>query len=1413
VRLLFQRKFKADEGSQFFAGMRSVALGLRDAGNRITGGGLRNLARRALEFFQQTILRPVVKTSSRVFDFGSINEGLASRSRVPAGSESTDGDRGTLVNALYRTALGRFPDEAAVEQLSEALRAGTSIETIAQDLVDSHEFQTRHGSGDRVTAPFVEALYCDGLGRSPTSEDVASWLRAAAQGASRSIALAVVASSPEALVSAVSASERRAKRSLTRARNLAAGVRVSFLLRFSEDKDEIMRSLESIRIQTKPQWEVVLVVPAGTKEADWRSLERLSAEDSRIVLSKGSSDTLNLRSGFSLSGGDYVAVLDPGDQLIPSALAEIARGIGNHPDVDILYSDEDILSASGEYELPYLKPEWSPELLYAFNYFGRLTVLRRDIADGAGGFDSDLGPAAEWDLNLRITERSEAVRRVPKVLCHRSRVSFRDRPPPGDPNAAFHRKAIKRFWAGRGIQARVETQPDGTQRSVWDIPEPPLVSIIIPNKNKPDLLRTCIQGIIEKTDYLRKEVIIIDNESDDPATFALYRELEANTWITVRAYKKSFNYSAICNFGASFAKGELLLFLNNDIEVVSSDWLAELVRFAIRPGVGIVGAKLLYPTGKLQHAGVVLGIHLTGLLFRNAPLDEWGVFGSPNIPRNYLAIMGACQLVRRGLFARVGGFDECYQVANSDVALCLNAYRAGYRIAYNPFAELLHHEGASRGYENPIRDMERSAADIRRLGLTDDPYFHPGLSASNPIPTLRSRGDLSTRENLEKDIDHLLGTAPSASDLDLYDDHAIQDATGLPREEFLWRSQRPDAVDDKWSAVRYIIDLLRTRFDLRRLFPRALSDGASGDFAKWIATSGGDDFLLSKRARQQIVTALQVRISARARQTFWYKEDLKEKFPLGFTPVHRHGLFQWFMSHGRDESDLRLEEIWWLFLESAENPSRELMDAYWLTPEWQEACPDGATVFGTDRLANWLATKFRLTASWLNPDGWPDVLSPGQQIRMAYTAYEHWQDEHPQALITVEHAEKLLLWLKSGTAGISRRGRRWLSALDIKSAAAELTRPGVNIIGHFCHPSGLRSSVESIRDALVQAGVEVSVRDIKTDAKDDPSHSAYTGMEVYDITIVHAQPDSHFESVFKRADLFERLPRTYRIAYWYWELDTVPESWLKFLPLVNELWAATNFVSEALKQRFPNRVCTLFPGVQLGKFQCRPRAYFGLRETEEFVFAYVFHLLSVMERKNPLGLIRAFRLAFSPDEPVRLVLKTTFGDRHSRCLNELRSAATGAKITILDTLFTKDETLSLMDACDAYVSLHRSEGLGLTMAEAMLLGKPVIGTRYSGNMDFMDETNSLLVDYNLVPVGEANQPYDANARWAEPSIEHAAFLMRRVYENRSWAIELGARAKLDAQVSMSLEVAGRRMAERLAQIDSERRTRQGSACN
>jgi glycosyltransferase involved in cell wall biosynthesis len=649
------------------------------------------------------------------------------------------------------------------------------------------------------------------------------------------------------------------------------------------------------------------------------------------------------------------------------------------------------------------------------------------------------------------------------------------------------------------------------------------------------------------------------------------------------------------------------------------------------------------------------------------------------------------------------------------------------------------------------------------------------------------------------------GSTKLADSLDLYDDRAVQEVVGPPREQVLWSSQRPDAIDTIWSAARFCIDLLRSRSELRQRFPHALSDGKSGEFAKWIASAGGDEFDLSGRARGKIKELFGRGIASRARQIFFFRDDLRAANPLGLMPTGRLGLFRWFIHVGQIEESFRLEEIWWFFLECAEDPARELVRTYFFTPGWQKLFPDGLTVFGRRGLATWLAETFHIKESWNDPELWPLNMTPSEQVRLAYRSREDWQSKFPNAFTTADSARALLVWLAGPESGLPEDIRGWCSQIDVDKTAAELAAPGVNILGHFCYPSGLRTSVEAIRDALGYAGVHVSLRDIRTDQSDDPNHVNFTGMELYDTTIVHTQPQPFFDVAFERADLFERIPRTYRIAYWYWELETIPESWLKRWQLVDEVWAATTFVTETLRSKSGARIYTMFPGIQLGKFEPRPRSYFGLAAEDEFTFLFVFHLMSVMERKNPLGLIRAFRQAFSASEPVRLVLKTFPGDRYPASLQEIRSAGAGAKITVIDRMFSQDETLSLIESCDAYVSLHRSEGLGLTMAEAMLLGKPVIATRYSGNLDFMDDANSLLVDYQLVPVGRTAPPYDPDGYWAEPSVDHAAHLMRQVYENRNWAGKLGAKAKNDAEDRMSLQSAGQRMAERLSQISAERR--------
>jgi glycosyltransferase involved in cell wall biosynthesis len=499
------------------------------------------------------------------------------------------------------------------------------------------------------------------------------------------------------------------------------------------------------------------------------------------------------------------------------------------------------------------------------------------------------------------------------------------------------------------------------------------------------------------------------------------------------------------------------------------------------------------------------------------------------------------------------------------------------------------------------------------------------------------------------------------------------------------------------------------------------------------------------------------------------------------------------------ESRLRLEEVWWLFLEAACAPERELMRAYAFAPAWQQQHPSGLTVFGRDAFSAWFQAEYGASGPWVDPVRWPQWQAPALQIRDAYWARDTWRKARPDAFADAVRARELVSWFQSPEAGLPQQARDWCRQLDLPQLGDELARPGLNIIGHFCYPSGLRVSAESIVEAARLSGLDVSMRDVHTDVKDDPHHVEFDGMESHEVTVIHTQPEPFFDDAYRRANLFERAPRTYRIGYWYWEFDSIPDSWVDHARKIDEAWAATEFVAKGLREKLSIPVRTLFPGVKLAPFEKRSKSYFGLDESP-FTFLFTFHMLSVMERKNPLGLVRAFKLAFRPDEPVRLVLKTSLGDRLPAQIQELRDAAAGANITVIDQVYSPDEVLSLMHACDAYVSLHRSEGLGLTMAEAMLMGKPVIATNFSGNVDFMDESNSLLVSYELAKLCKPIPPYDANLEWAEPSVEHAAQLMRRVFENQAWARELGARGRLSAESNLSLEAAGRRIAARLEEI-------------
>ena len=424
------------------------------------------------------------------------------------------------------------------------------------------------------------------------------------------------------------------------------------------------------------------------------------------------------------ASGDFVAFLALGDELAPDALAELAVAITDDPAVDVLYTDEDEIDERGKRTRPFLKPDWSPDYLLSFDYVGRLFVVRRELLEALG---SEVDGSRDYDLALRATERADRVGHVAKILYHRHAASDRQ----VDPETG--RKALQDALQRRGEDAQAFGGSYPRTYRVRRRQPSPLVSVVIPFKDGADLLRGCLDGLHRLAGYERWEALLVDNGSWEPETEALLRLVEHDPKCRLLEYDRAFNWSAVNNWAAEQAAGDLLLFLNNDVEGIAHGWLQAMVEHALRPEVGAVGARLLYPDGRIQHAGVLVGVgSVADHAFRFAPAAEPGYFYMPDAIRNYTAVTGACMMVRRDTLDELGGFDEDLAVAYNDIDFCLRLRERGYLIVYTPYAELLHHESVSRGRST---DTAEARIMLDRWGdfIKDgDPYSNPNLSRRSP---------------------------------------------------------------------------------------------------------------------------------------------------------------------------------------------------------------------------------------------------------------------------------------------------------------------------------------------------------------------------------------------------------------------------------------------------------------------------------------------------------------------------------------------------------------------------------------------------------------------------------------------------------------------------------------------------------
>jgi len=513
----------------------------------------------------------------------------------------------------------------------------------------------------------------------------------------------------------------------------------------------LRRAILSVQKQLYPRWELCVVDDASTDRKLWPFLQRCARRDPRIkVMRRTENGHISAASNdaLRLANGDFVALLDHDDELAPTALYFVALALNKNRDLQLLYSDEDKLDAQNRRSEPYFKSDWNPELFLAQNFISHLSVYRTDLIRRLGGFRVGFEGSQDYDLALRCTEqiRPKEIEHLPWVLYHwragdQSTASSATAKPYAQEAA---RRAVQEHLERTGIAGTVVPSHGVYLQTKYALPiEHPLVSIIIPTRDQVSPLKKCLHSVFHKTDYRTYEVIVLDNETYDSETLEFLAELTKYDRVRVERIEGKFNYSRLNNRGVELSRGSFIALLNNDVEVINDGWLSEMVSRAMQPEIAMVGARLWYPNGTIQHGGVILGAGgIAGHAHVGLRRGEPGYFARANLAQNVCAVTAACALVRREVYLKLGGFDENLAVTFNDIDFCLRLREAGYRIVWTPHAELIHHESASRGFDDSTPKQLRFLAEVDYMNskwgdmLQRDPFYNPNLSLGEDLFTL-----------------------------------------------------------------------------------------------------------------------------------------------------------------------------------------------------------------------------------------------------------------------------------------------------------------------------------------------------------------------------------------------------------------------------------------------------------------------------------------------------------------------------------------------------------------------------------------------------------------------------------------------------------------------------------------------------
>ncbi|WP_444895081.1 glycosyltransferase family 2 protein [Microbulbifer sp. EKSA008] len=523
---------------------------------------------------------------------------------------------------------------------------------------------------------------------------------------------------------------------------------------FNSDLELLSSCIESVIVQSYGNWQLCIADDASSNQKVRECLQSYQEKDSRIqVVFRKDNGHISAASNTALElvRGEYIALLDHDDTLVPHALMTVMQAIIDNPEAQLLYSDEDKIDELGERFDPHFKPGWNPDLLLSQNYICHLTVLKATLVDLVGGFRLGVEGSQDHDLLLRCMPylNSSNVVHIPEILYHWRAIIGSTAKEGTAKNYASTAglKAVSDYLDAQSLNASVTLgSAPNSYRVRWNVPEcAPLVTLLVPTRDGYDILKPCIDAILSRTDYPNFELLILDNQSTCKATLGFLEEIIASDpRVSVHRWNHPFNYSSINNFGVALARGEIIGLINNDIEPINDGWLSEMVGQALRSDIGCVGAKLYYPNDTIQHGGVILGIGgVAGHSHKYFSRNEYGYFSRLHLIQNLSAVTAACLVLRKSVFEEVGGLNEKdLAISFNDVDLCLKVREAGYRNLWTPYAELYHHESVSRGADDTKakrRRAQREADYMRdRWGgvLDADPAYNPNLTLAHEDFTL-----------------------------------------------------------------------------------------------------------------------------------------------------------------------------------------------------------------------------------------------------------------------------------------------------------------------------------------------------------------------------------------------------------------------------------------------------------------------------------------------------------------------------------------------------------------------------------------------------------------------------------------------------------------------------------------------------